>query len=131
MFNVLVVDDSTLDLLLIKDIIEQTLPFQSNVTTLSDSTKALKSFQCHDYDLVVTDIEMPGLDGFDLIKQIKETKERRVIAVSGFNEENNSTDTVLYAANCVGADYTVSKENLYQNLSALLQDLYENYSPNS
>jgi DNA-binding response OmpR family regulator len=42
-----------------------------SVDTFNDPSAALKSFKPNLYDLVVLDILMPNLDGFELYKQLK------------------------------------------------------------
>ncbi|WP_286232449.1 response regulator [Thalassotalea sediminis] len=129
MFNVLVVDDSSIDIMLLKDIVKTSLPFKQHIDTYTDSVKALDAFKNKDYQLVITDIEMPHLDGFEFIEKIKSDAKGKVIAVSGSEAAENSNETILYAANCYGADYTVSKKNLYRNLSNLLSEIYTECEP--
>ncbi|MDO6428751.1 response regulator [Thalassotalea sp. 1_MG-2023] len=124
MFNVLVVDDSSIDIMLLEDIVKTSLPFSQNIDTYTDSVLALDAFYKNSYQLVITDIEMPLLDGFEFIEKIKPTTKGNVIAVSGCEAPENPNESILDAANCYGADYAVSKKNLYANLSALLTKLY-------
>jgi CheY-like chemotaxis protein len=42
------------------------------VDTYNESEKALSSFKPDYYDLVILDIKMPNMDGFELYKKIKE-----------------------------------------------------------
>lgn len=129
MFNVLVVDDSSIDIMLLEDIVKTSLPFQQRIDTYTDSVLALEAFYKKHYHLVITDIEMPQLDGFEFIEKIKPETEGNVIAVSGCEAAESSNETILHAANDYGADYTVSKKNLYANLSSLLTRIYSKNQP--
>jgi DNA-binding response OmpR family regulator len=42
-----------------------------NVTVFSNSDDVLRDFKPHFYDLVMLDIVMPKMDGFDLYKELK------------------------------------------------------------
>jgi len=123
----MVIDDSELDLTFLKSIINEALPFNKLISCFKDSNKALTSLKNHEYQLIVTDIEMPNLNGFDFIESIRSKPENSktiIIAVSGSVAANNANDTILYAADKIGADYTVSKRNLYFDLNNLLKNLF-------
>jgi two-component system, OmpR family, response regulator ChvI len=42
-----------------------------SVDVFNDSERALKNFKPHFYDLVILDIVMPKMDGFDLYNELK------------------------------------------------------------
>jgi DNA-binding response OmpR family regulator len=42
-------------------------------TSTYDGKAAVSELQCHSYDLMILDIMLPGLDGFEVIKQAHET----------------------------------------------------------
>jgi DNA-binding response OmpR family regulator len=46
------------------------------VDAFNDSIKAIQEFKPHYYDLVITDIRMPGINGFDLYKLIRKQDEK-------------------------------------------------------
>lgn len=86
--KILVVDDIPMSVAyLVKQL--KSLGF-SNIIQFTDSVEAWESFaqaQLSDnpYDLVITDLNMPGMDGMDFIAQIKNdemSKETKVIIVS-------------------------------------------------
>jgi DNA-binding response OmpR family regulator len=51
----------------------------------SDSSLALKDFEKGKYDLVIVDIRMPGIDGFELYEKMEEIDENiKVCFITGF-----------------------------------------------
>ncbi len=79
----LIADDEPGVASLFKDILTQ---FNFEVEIVSNGAQAYKCLQEKDYDLVITDIKMPLLDGKGLYEKIKEEKlisPKRVILTSG------------------------------------------------
>lgn len=54
------------------------------VDVAANSTEALQKFREGHYDWVITDIDMPGMNGLELVKQVKEiVPSVRVIVITG------------------------------------------------
>ena len=70
--HILVVDDSITTRTLEKNILEAA---GYHVTTAINGLEALKRLEEHPIDLIVTDIQMPKLDGFALTRQIRDLPE--------------------------------------------------------
>lgn len=67
--HVLIVDDEQ-D---ITDLMQNSLSRTGiKVTTYNDPLKAIQNFRPRQYDLAIFDVRMPGMNGFDLFKSIKE-----------------------------------------------------------
>ena len=66
--HLLVVDDANMNLLVIKMIFNK---LNISFDTATNGEDALKAFDTHHYDMVLTDIEMPGMDGLELTKKIR------------------------------------------------------------
>lgn len=70
--KILVVDDSIMTREVEKNILES---FGYEVDIAGNGLEALEKIKDKDYDAIVTDVEMPGLDGFNLTKRIREIPE--------------------------------------------------------
>lgn len=70
------------------------------VMTASDGSSGLHLFHENDFDLVITDIRMPGLDGLELLKQIKQVEQSPVdvIVVTGHGDMDNAIKALKYGA---------------------------------
>ena len=57
------------------------------VMTAADGERALEAVQSHRPDLVITDLSLPGIDGFELIEQLRQNPDLRsmpIICLSGY-----------------------------------------------
>ncbi len=80
--NILVIDDDETICSLFKDTLENT---GHKVTAVSESFRGLELVEDRDYDLVFLDLMMPGMDGAELIGQIRLTKpELPVTIITGY-----------------------------------------------
>jgi len=70
--RILVVDDELDMLMLLRMIIEEKTSYE--VETTNNPAEGLKMLREKDYDLVITDLKMPGMDGIELFDELKEIK---------------------------------------------------------
>ena len=84
--RILVVDDHQL---IVDDILDELSELEPSATcdgTVS-STEALEMFKENPYNIVFLDIEMPGMNGLELAKNIREIRERtNLIFITGYGE---------------------------------------------
>jgi diguanylate cyclase (GGDEF)-like protein len=67
--------------------------------TATDGVDALEKMKEKQFDIVITDINMPRLDGVGLIKRIaSDFTDTDVIAITGFQTEYNYTDIIALGA---------------------------------
>lgn len=79
--KVLCVDDSNINL---KVISRPLIKAGASVTTACSGTEALELIRVHEFDIVLTDISMPGMDGEQLQQELKAWKlGLPVVAVTG------------------------------------------------
>ncbi|MDY6952257.1 MAG: response regulator [Thermodesulfobacteriota bacterium] len=70
--RILVVDDELDMLMLLRMIIEDNTDYE--VETTNNPSEALKMFSEKDYNLVISDLKMPGMDGVELFSELIEMK---------------------------------------------------------
>jgi two-component system, OmpR family, response regulator ChvI len=59
------------------------------VTSYNDPVLALSSFKPHHYDLVLLDVKMPRIDGFELYNEIKKIDNRTKVCFITAADKNN------------------------------------------
>ena|ERR1041385_3000772 len=91
MVTILIVDDDAV----IRGLLFDLLSEQYECNTASTAEEALTFLEFEKYDVVVTDIAMPGLDGIDLLKRVQQKNPKTpVILISGKGSEH-SADSFL------------------------------------
>lgn len=81
--RILLVDDEGDILVVMKDGLQKA---GFSVEAYRDSAKALENFAPSRYDLVITDIRMPGMNGLDLYQKIKSTDpQTQIIFLSAYD----------------------------------------------
>ena len=86
MANILVVDDDHDILELIRSVLEPA----HHVMIADSGSEALQLMAKHEIDLLVTDVRMPGMNGFALINEAKRTRPHlNVIVMSAYIDETD------------------------------------------
>ena len=109
--RVLVVDDEAS----IRDLLEKTLSMSDyEVDTAPDGRSALERMRLNPYDLLITDLKMPGMDGLTVIREARRYKPGLpVIVITGFSTES----TAIEALNLGVAGYLTKPFRVPQVLS--------------
>ena len=107
--KILIVDDKPE----VRSVLQQLLE-DHNITEASNGKEALDLFKLQVYDVVISDIEMPVMDGIELLKSIKSIKpEQKVI--------NMTANTNLTMQNIPGTHALLYKpfqfDELFKQLS--------------
>jgi CheY-like chemotaxis protein len=75
---ILVVDDSTT----VRKFVAASLNMKGfRVVTAADGVEALERMPAEKFDLIITDLNMPDMDGFEFIRSLRETPEYRDIPI--------------------------------------------------
>jgi len=82
--NILVVDDEKLIRSVIKDYLENE---NMNVLEAENGLEALRIFKEEKIDLIILDIMMPKMDGYETLKEIRKLAETPVIMLTAMKEE--------------------------------------------
>ncbi len=105
--KILVIDDE----LSIRLLLENFLKKEYDVTTKNDGLEALKWLEAGNIpDLVVADIQMPNLDGYDFIKNVRASgyfRDIPLIMLSGIESSTEKVKCLKLGAN----DYIVKPFN--------------------
>ena len=105
--TILVVDDMTTTLLLIHDLLKDTY----EVKIAKSGTKALEILESpNDIDLILLDIEMPDINGYDVCKRIKNNEQTKNIPII-FVTARNSEEDEEYGLNLGAIDYITKPFN--------------------
>ena len=82
--NILIVDDDQANILLFTKILE--VNGYENIISTFDPCETIPLQQKHQFALILLDINMPGMNGFEVLQQLQdadECKDTQVIATSG------------------------------------------------
>src|SRR3954463_6699466 len=90
--RVLVVDDEAT----IRDLLSKTLALaEYDVDLAPDGRSALDRLRMIPYDLLITDLKMPGVDGLTVIREARRLKaDLPVIIITGFSNEASAIEAV-------------------------------------
>ena len=97
--TILVVDDIPLNVLLIRKMLGK---FKFNILTANNGQAALDTVAANNVDLVLLDLMMPGMDGYEVLTRLRnqeETKELPVVILSALNSSDDVTKGSQLGAN--------------------------------
>ncbi len=105
--NILVVDDNQPNL----KVVSSSLKIEGyNIALALDGTSALKVLDDNKIDLILLDIMMPGIDGFEVCRRIKQNEKLKDIPVI-FLTAKNQTEDVVEGFKAGGVDYITKPFN--------------------
>jgi CheY-like chemotaxis protein len=123
--RILVVDDEEN----IREILKDTLTMAGHHTTLSSNgEEALKLFYDQEFDLVITDLGMPGISGWEVNRRIKQTHpEKPVVIISGWGaqlseEEIKASKVDLVLAKPFNLDQIIEVTKMFGNKTTSKQE---------
>jgi DNA-binding NtrC family response regulator len=91
--TILSVDDEPHMLKLLERIITEKTPYQ--ITTTSNSLEVPEMLKNQTYDLILADLKMPGLDGMDLLRMVKEQDRfEEVIMITAFGSLETAIESL-------------------------------------
>jgi two-component system, chemotaxis family, chemotaxis protein CheY len=117
MKTVLIVDDSDFVLQMLRFTLEQ-----EGYTTLEgiDGIDALKHFDGQPIDLMITDLNMPNMDGLNLISNIRLQPDYQHIPIVLFDSHNADDKEYIKRS---GADALLSKDMLNEKLISTVKQM--------
>ncbi|NBJ92016.1 response regulator [Parablautia muri] len=86
MFNVLLVEDEKLEMETLRDYVDWKRLGASRVYTARNGRAALECLEAHDPDIMITDIQMPVMDGIELAKRAREEGYQcKIVFLTGYD----------------------------------------------
>lgn len=86
-FRVLYVEDNLEVYNVVKSLLERVFKSE-NVNCVFNGKEAFELYKKSRYDIVITDIKMPEMDGIELVKEIKSINKEQTIIVTSAHEES-------------------------------------------
>ena len=115
--TILVVDDESMMRNLLKKILTRD---GYNVLLAENGDEALQVLAAAHVDLVISDLKMPGLDGFELLKVVKEEYPRvGMIMMTAYGDTYTVKDALL-----LGADEYITKPFKSFEISLIVERAY-------
>jgi len=116
--NFLIVDDSEDTIAMLQELLKMS---DANVTTATNGADALRIARDHEFDVILSDISMPEMDGFEFLQRLRKIDGRQhvpVIAITGFGRSND-----VERARAAGFYSHLTKPLNLQSLATVLQQL--------
>lgn len=105
--TILIVDDMTTNLLLLSDLLKD----EYNIKIAKNGTKALEILNStNDIDLVLLDIEMPDINGYEVCRQLKNNEQTKNLPII-FVTAKNSEEDEEFGLNLGAIDYITKPFN--------------------
>ncbi len=115
--SILVVDDEEM----MRNLLEKILSREGyQVSSAEDGLAALDLIREHPFDLVISDMKMPRMNGFELLKAIKkEYSQTGVIIMTAYGDTYTVKDALL-----LGADEYITKPFKSYEISLIVERAY-------
>lgn len=114
--NILVLDDSEFHLNLLRDLLKR---LNYDVTTVDNGKDACQRVKSAQYDLIITDMNMPDMDGIEFTRQVRTYPGCRFLPIVMVSSETNE-ERISEAKN-VGVSTFISKPLKEAQLKAMLE----------
>lgn len=114
--RILLVDDEVITLKITKKFLKTA---GYSVEIASDSTEAVKKLTSEKFDLLVIDISMPTLSGFDLVQLMQSLD----ISTPVIFLSNNDNQWIIEESYNLGAKRFVSKEREFNQLPEIIREV--------
>lgn len=119
--SVLVIDDSEGDALLATIVLNDQLD-DARINHSPDGASALDLLRTEDYDLILLDLSMPGLSGFDVLQELSMRPEftSRVVVLSSSTRASDRSRVASYGCEYVEkhTDFGVFRQSIAHTLAA-------------
>ncbi len=121
--NILITEDAKETREVLRNIIKFSIDDTITIFEADNGASALDIIKDNHIDILLTDIMMPTMDGFELITRIKQSEKNKnifIVAITGLSGE----EQVKKVFSC-GADYYISKPIQKEDIIARLKLIYK------
>src|SRR5687768_2340805 len=112
----------------LRESLEQLINSAEDMTctgSFSDANKLVHDMQVANPDVVMMDINMPGISGIEAVKTIKEKFPNAHILMQTVFDDNDK----IFAANCAGASGYMLKKTAPQKMIEAIRETYQGGAP--
>lgn len=118
MTNILIVDDTDVDLLLMERLLSST---DFTIVSAGDGLQALEKLNTWNIDLILTDLQMPRMNGLELVRKVRELRLNvPVILTTGQGSEEIAAEALQS-----GASGYIPKNRLNQMLLSTIEEVLD------
>lgn len=118
MKNIVIVDDD----ILFCEVAKDQFSTDYNITIFNNGNDASEFIRQNNFDLLITDILLPGQDGFEIIQLVRaERHNAKIIAISGGGSIDS--ESYLDLAKRFGVAYTFSKQSPISQLTEIVKEI--------
>ena len=97
-FRILIVDDDKDVLEELHQTLERTDRYKSAIVTAENGDAALQELEKHEFDLVLADYKMPGMNGIELLSTVKDKYPRTIrMLITGYSDINIAKEAINWA----------------------------------
>lgn len=93
--RILIVDDEPVILDILRDVLEYE---GYEVTTVGDGELALERLRAESFDVLLTDMRMPRVDGLELIRRVSEAEQFKTVIMTGFGTVETAVEAMKNGA---------------------------------
>jgi hypothetical protein len=112
--NVLIVDDNKVNLLVAKKMVRS---FGATVATAENGIEAINMVKANDYDIVLMDIQMPELDGYQTTRALRKMNYAKPIVALSANAYSEDVENSLNSGMNDHMQKPFTEKQLFQKIS--------------
>ena len=114
--NILVIDDDVLVLKTVKKLLDREGYI---VETAKSATEAIEKLKDHVFNLIISDVRMPVMDGIEFLERIKKENKTPVIYITGYASE----EAPIRALKLGAKDYVLKPFDIDKLLDSIKNNL--------
>lgn len=135
--NILVVDDEEIMVILLETFLKR---FACRISTAANGNEAIRLLENTAFDLVITDLQMEGTTGLDVVRKTKELSPKTLaFMMTGSNEVKNAIaafrsgadDYLLKPFSMTDLQERLQKKGILLKQAIRTQSQYESYNRNT